>query len=196
GVELLQVTQGGPAEKAGLKPGDVVVAVDDKPVRSYRALLEIVRGHKPGDKVKVSRRRAKDVKVVELTLATRTAAAAAGPGARAGGDRDRPFATSLGGQIENAQDRQGRDGYQYGGVYRSGDGGETWARVNSLNPRPMYFSCIRVDPNDSNYLYVCGVQLHRSKDGGKTFTQDGGNGVHPDQHTLWIDPKDGRHMIV
>src|SRR5207247_140798 len=52
------------------------------------------------------------------------------------------------------------------------------------------------DPNDSNYLYVCGVQLHRSKDGGKTFTQDGGNGVHPDQHTLWVDPKDGRHMIV
>ena len=28
------------------------------------------------------------------------------------------------------------------------------------------------------------------------FRDDGGNEVHPDQHTLWIDPKDGRHMIV
>src|SRR5262249_20882993 len=28
------------------------------------------------------------------------------------------------------------------------------------------------------------------------FDADGGNGVHPDQHTLWIDPRDGRHMII
>ncbi|MCL5288973.1 MAG: hypothetical protein M1453_13395 [Acidobacteria bacterium] len=33
-----------------------------------------------------------------------------------------------------------------GGIFRSDDAGETWSRVNALNPRPFYFSQIRVDP--------------------------------------------------
>ncbi len=60
----------------------------------------------------------------------------------------------------------------------------------------MYFSQVRVDPGDDRYVYVLGVSLYRSKDGGKTFTNDGGRRVHADQHTLWIDPRDGRHMLV
>ena len=94
------------------------------------------------------------------------------------------------------QDQQGPDCFEYGGVYKSTDGGESWTRVNSVNPRPMYFSQIRVDPSDDKYLYVLGITLYRSTDGGKTFKDDGSNGVHPDQHALWIDPKDGRHMLV
>ncbi len=60
----------------------------------------------------------------------------------------------------------------------------------------MYFSQVRVDPTDDKHLYVLGISLYRSTDGGKTFKGDGGNGVHPDQHALWIDPRDGRHMLV
>src|SRR5262249_23590427 len=45
-------------------------------------------------------------------------------------------------------------------------------------------------------VYVLGISLYRSSDGGKSFRQDGNRGVHPDQHALWIAPKDGRHMIV
>src|SRR5207248_171005 len=60
----------------------------------------------------------------------------------------------------------------------------------------MYFSQIRVDPTDDKYLYVLGIAMYRSADGGKTFRQEGNAGVHPDQHALWIDPKDGRHMVV
>jgi photosystem II stability/assembly factor-like uncharacterized protein len=100
------------------------------------------------------------------------------------------------GQRENAQERQGKDGFQNGGVFKSIDGGESWTRINSLNPRPMYFSQIRVDPSDDHNLYVLGVTLYRSRDGGKTFRPDGSREVHPDQHALWIDPRDGRHMIV
>src|SRR5262249_32949686 len=33
-------------------------------------------------------------------------------------------------------------------------------------------------------------------DGGKTFRNYGNRGVHPDQHALWIDPRDGRHMLI
>ena len=94
------------------------------------------------------------------------------------------------------QDQQGPDGHEYGGVYKSTDGGESWTRVNSVNPRPMYFSVVRVDPNDDQLVYVLGIALYRSSDGGKTFKGDAGNGVHADQHALWIDPHDGRHMLV
>ena len=104
--------------------------------------------------------------------------------------------TYYGGQKENVQDQQGPDSFQYGGIYKSTDGGESWTRINSLNPRPMYFSVIRVDPSDDKYLYVLGIKIFRSQDGGKTFKADGARGVHDDGHALWIDPRDGRHMIV
>src|SRR5208282_1616872 len=100
----------------------------------------------------------------------------------------------LGGQRENVQDQQGPDGVQTGGVYKSTDGGETWKRVNSFNPRPMYFSQIRVDPTDDERVYVIGFAVYASKDGGKSFQASGNAGVHSDQHAMWIDPKDGRHM--
>src|SRR5215204_4395802 len=82
-----------------------------------------------------------------------------------------------------------------GGVFRSEDKGETWARVNSLNPRPMYFSQIRVDPNDPQRIYVNGVDLHISDDGGKTFRDDGSTEVHLDHHAFWINPANSRHLI-
>src|SRR5262249_12230014 len=72
----------------------------------------------------------------------------------------------------------------------------SWVRVNSLNPRPMYFSVVRVDPNDPNTVYVLGVASYRSTDGGATFQADLGRGVHPDSHALWINPRDGRNMII
>jgi photosystem II stability/assembly factor-like uncharacterized protein len=119
-----------------------------------------------------------------------------GGGGGGGGDPKHPYAATLGGQVENAQDKQGPDSFQYGGIYKSTDGGDSWTRINSLNPRPMYFSQIRVDPGDEKYVYVLGISMATSTDGGKTFRVRGGRGVHADQHALWIDPHDGRHMII
>ena len=133
------------------------------------------------------------------------ALAAGGFGGRGGGGNPliagkripRPYSGGLGAQRENAQDEQGPDGFQTGGVYKSTDGGESWQRINSLNPRPMYFSQIRVDPSNENFVWVLGVSLYQSRNGGKSFTAVARNrGVHDDLHALWIDPKDGRHMIV
>jgi photosystem II stability/assembly factor-like uncharacterized protein len=84
-----------------------------------------------------------------------------------------------------------------GGVFRSDDRGETWVKVNDLCPRPFYFSQVRIDPEDDRRLYVLGVSLHVSKDGGKTFvSQDAAPAVHADWHALWIDPNDSGHMVA
>jgi photosystem II stability/assembly factor-like uncharacterized protein len=82
-----------------------------------------------------------------------------------------------------------------GGIFRSEDKGETWTKVNGLNPRPMYFSQIRIDPSDDKRVYLGGVQLHISDDGGKTFRNDGAPFVHLDHHAFWIDPGNSSHII-
>ncbi|UCG86346.1 MAG: hypothetical protein JSW71_20990 [Gemmatimonadota bacterium] len=86
--------------------------------------------------------------------------------------------------------RQGR------GVYRSLDRGETWEFRNETNNRPMYYSQIRVDPNDPERVYAAGANLYRSSDGGKTFTADAARGVHSDHHALWINPANSNHLIL
>ena len=83
-----------------------------------------------------------------------------------------------------------------GGVFRSADGGDTWTRTSALNPRPFYFSKIRVDPQDDRLVYVLGFMLHVSEDGGKTFREDRFAKVHPDTHALAIDPRNPARMLL
>jgi len=82
-----------------------------------------------------------------------------------------------------------------GGIYRTDDGGESWTRRSILNPRPFYFSEIFVDPNNEQRIYVLGVSLHISNDGGRTFREQSDN-VHSDWHAFWIDPADSNHLIA
>ena len=81
-----------------------------------------------------------------------------------------------------------------GGTYRSTDGGESWQRVNFLNPRPFYFSTPKQDPVDENRIYILGDNLWYSDDAGKTFKTFNMR-VHPDHHAFWIDPKDNNHIL-
>ncbi len=88
-----------------------------------------------------------------------------------------------------------------GGTYRSTDGGESWQRVSQLNPRPMYYSQIRIDPRDENRLYLLGTEFYTSEDGGRTFRQlptapTYDVGVHSDFHALWIDPNNTKHFFL
>ena len=82
------------------------------------------------------------------------------------------------------------------GVYRSEDAGATWTKMGNTNPRPMYFSQIRIDPNNDQRIYVLGVQLHVSDDGGKTFRNDGAQKIHVDFHAMWINPANSNHTMI
>lgn len=88
-----------------------------------------------------------------------------------------------------------------GGVFRSEDAGETWNRVNPMNPRPMYYSHIFIDPSNDRRVYVLAVPFYKSEDGGRTFrtmptvpTYD--VGTKGDFHTMWIDPANGNHFYL
>lgn len=83
-----------------------------------------------------------------------------------------------------------------GGVFRSEDRGETWKKMSSTNPRPMYFSQIRIDPQNDLRIWVLGVQMYYSEDGGKTFRTDLVQRIHVDFHAMWINPKNSDHLIL
>ncbi len=90
------------------------------------------------------------------------------------------------------------------GVWRSDDKGKTWRVVSTCfnaancneNNRPMYYSQIRVDPSNSENVFVGGLNFSRSTDGGKTFKSLQPGIAHSDHHACWIDPKNGKHILI
>jgi photosystem II stability/assembly factor-like uncharacterized protein len=82
------------------------------------------------------------------------------------------------------------------GFYRSDDGGETWRKVNNANPRPMYFSQVKIDPNDPEVVYLGGVDLHQTTDGGKTMNTQAASRIHSDHHAIWVNPANSNHVLI
>lgn len=86
-------------------------------------------------------------------------------------------------------------------VYKSTDSGKTWQKTHEGFLDDLYYSYgyyfgkIHVDPNDSNKIYVYGVPILKSSDGGKTFESIDAENVHVDHHALWINPKMPGHLI-
>jgi hypothetical protein len=75
-----------------------------------------------------------------------------------------------------------------GGVFRSENGGESWTRVSAIDPRPFYFSQIRIDPANDQRVYLLQFALMVSDDGGRNFREDLSEKVHPDCHAFAIQP--------
>ena len=86
---------------------------------------------------------------------------------------------------------------QNGGVFRSSDQGQTWEHMGSLNPRPMYYSRIYVDPKISSRVYLMGSNrgFYVSDDSGRNF-RDIFSNVHGEDHVMWIDPDDTNHLVI
>lgn len=102
-------------------------------------------------------------------------------------------------------------------LYRSNDAGETWNRAHKEYV-PTYvgwdFCDLRVAPDDADRVYVGGLRLIVSKDGGRTFAGEGGFainkrrdtvfrlhphrgvGMHLDVHDIWIDPEHPQRVLL
>ena len=86
-------------------------------------------------------------------------------------------------------------------VYRSDDAGISWTKMNQEYIDDLYYSYgyyfaqIRVDPGDKDKIYIAGVPLLSSADGGKSFTSIGKENVHADHHALWVNPNKPGHLI-
>jgi photosystem II stability/assembly factor-like uncharacterized protein len=80
------------------------------------------------------------------------------------------------------------------GIYRSEDGGATWMYQNRINVRPFYYSHIYINPFDDKLVYYLATSMQYSEDGGKTFKTI--RGLHPDFHTMWLDPTNKNRFYV
>lgn len=86
-------------------------------------------------------------------------------------------------------------------IFRSRDGGRSWRQTSEQNEYMenlggtygWVFGQMRVDPNDAEKIYVMGVQLHVSEDGGRTFRRL--TGMHVDHHGLYIDPNNSNYLV-
>lgn len=190
GAVLTQLTDGGPAQKAGLRVGDRVVKVGDEAVKTYADLLEIVRDSAADQKVVLTFVRGAETQTAEVTYGRRD-----DPLTQMLGGGNGPYSGRLFGQSENKQKLQGELGYETGGVFCSTDRGTTWQRRNSLTERPFYYSVIRVDPRDDKNVYCVGTTLWGSADGGEKFGAIHRN-IHVDFHTFWVDPDDSDHLLA
>ena len=87
------------------------------------------------------------------------------------------------------------------GVYKTTDGGDTWSGTNDGALSGLYssfgwwFGNIRVDPNNSDVVYVLGLDVYRTVNGGNSWSFRSG-GMHVDQHGLFVHPSDSDWVLA
>ncbi|HMB63556.1 MAG TPA: hypothetical protein VKN36_10820 [Eudoraea sp.] len=87
-------------------------------------------------------------------------------------------------------------------VYRSDDGGLHWKKTHDHYIDDLYYSYgyyfgeIRVDPANRDKIYLGGVAIIKSEDGGKTYTSVETENVHADHQAFWVDPSMPGHLII
>ena len=104
----------------------------------------------------------------------------------------------------------GNGRYDVGGaLFRTRDGGDTWERTSEEYVDTYIgwdFCDVLVSPDDADEVYVCGMRLMVSRDGGAIFERGSekvfrlhehpGRGMHLDMHDLWIDPGNPDRILL
>jgi photosystem II stability/assembly factor-like uncharacterized protein len=85
-----------------------------------------------------------------------------------------------------------------GGIYRSDDAGESWARVSADGrhwSRGSDFAEVKVHPNNPDIVFSANVVTWKSEDGGKTWVGFRGAPGGDDYHRIWINPNNPDIML-
>lgn len=88
---------------------------------------------------------------------------------------------------------------KFGGLYRSDDAGESWARVNDESrvwSRADDFAEVKVDPRNPDMVYSANTSTYRSTDGGHNFTAVKGAPGGDDYHRIWINPENPQIIFL
>ncbi len=115
GVLVQQVQPGGPAEKAGLKPGDIITSIDGRSIKDGDDLVNEIASRRPGSTVRLGYLR--DGKQADATVTI--------------GDRDKVFADLNAQQANPAPDEQGNAGETLLGIVVREASPATTAKLHS-----------------------------------------------------------------
>jgi len=86
-------------------------------------------------------------------------------------------------------------------VYTSTDGGASWTKTHDdyldhlFYSYGYYFGEVRVSPHDPDRIYLLGVPMLTSADGGGTFEPITAGNLHVDHHALWLNAERPGHII-
>jgi photosystem II stability/assembly factor-like uncharacterized protein len=84
-------------------------------------------------------------------------------------------------------------------MYRSDDKGSTWRKVSPEGKEvgggpAYYYQQVRIDPVNPDHVYVLGISVWETVNGGKEWKSAFNFGG--DNHAMWIDPADSRHIML
>jgi photosystem II stability/assembly factor-like uncharacterized protein len=82
------------------------------------------------------------------------------------------------------------------GFYRTIDRGASWEKMSSYASSGQYFNEIYCDPKNVDKVFSLETVSKVTLDAGKTWNIIGNNQRHVDDHALWIDPNDTKHMYI
>ncbi len=83
-----------------------------------------------------------------------------------------------------------------GGFYRSVNRGASWEKMSSHRESGQYYNEIVCDPADVDKVYSVETVSQVTTDGGKTWNAIGNNNRHVDDHAIWIDPDNTKHIYI
>jgi photosystem II stability/assembly factor-like uncharacterized protein len=89
----------------------------------------------------------------------------------------------------------------FDGVYRSTNNGDSWVRTNDgslgslFSSYGWWFGNIRVDPSNPNNVFVMGLDVYKTTNGGSSWFYSSGT-MHVDQHGMYIHPANPNYIVA